>query len=83
MKNPHFLYGIGIIAVIGVLSGFIGYTFPLPPPTQQAQAEENTAVAVTTPAKPTATTLVTTPKTDIIGPRFLTKTAGFAATYPA
>lgn len=43
MRNTRLLYGIGIIAIIGILVGFVGYTFPTKTLTQQALKEETTA----------------------------------------
>lgn len=60
--NRYFLYGIGIIAVIGILACVIGYTLPAQTPTQKAALE-----AVTTTAEVTAKTTVTTRKKSSCG----------------
>lgn len=39
MKDTHWLYGIGVLAVLGILACFIGYatdTLPMSTPRQQA-----------------------------------------------
>ena len=68
IKTSNTLYGIAIIVVIGVLLGFVSYTFPIQTPVQQAHVNGNTAEVVTFPAKTTTTTTtVSTPKTDNCG----------------
>ncbi len=68
IKTSNTLYGIAIIVVIGVLLGFVSYTFPIQTPGQQAHVNGNTAEVVTFPAKTTVTiTTVSTPKTDNCG----------------
>lgn len=61
MKKPNILYGIVIIAVVGILSGVVGYTFPTQTPTQQIPA------AVTAPTKPVVTSAVSTAQKDGCG----------------
>ncbi len=62
IKTSNILYGIAIIAVIGILSGFVGYTFPTQTPTQQVEANKNTVATVTTSAKTTAATTTVSPR---------------------
>lgn len=66
IKTSNILYGIAIIAVIGVLSGFIGYTFPTQTPTQQVQTNANTTATTSTKTVVPATT-IDTQKTDSCG----------------
>ena len=61
LKKSNILYGIAIVAVIGILSGVVGYTFPTQTPTQTP------ASAVTTPTKTDTTTAVSTSKKEGCG----------------
>lgn len=60
-KASTFLYGIAIIAVLGVLSGFIGYTFPTQELKQTIVAENShTHTTLNTAASATGTTIANT-----------------------
>ena len=67
MKHSELLYGISIIAVVGILSSFVGYTLPTQIPTQSVIKEGTVHDKVTTPDQGTAATITTTRKKDSCG----------------
>ena len=63
MRKSNFLYGIAIVAVVGILFAFVGYTFPTHTPTGIQPPE----AAVTTQTQKRATTTITPAETDGCG----------------
>ena len=62
MKRRHLLYAIGIMAVVGILAGVVGYTLPTQEPVQQTLAEMTGPDKTTTTTEVTDTTTVTVKK---------------------
>ena len=62
MKTPHLLYGLGIMAVVGILAGVVGYTLPIQEPVQQVPTKVTVPDKATTTAGVVSTTTVTANK---------------------
>lgn len=63
MRKSNFLYGIAIVAVVGILFAFAGYTFSTHTPTGIQSPE----AAVTTQTQTSATPTITPAETDGCG----------------